>query len=109
MWASPLLWVQIGLLAIILIIAPIYAIYAPRFRTSTEQPKALNLPKGSVRAMLALLIVGSYAYVLVLGQFMEDGLFDKVLAAFGTLAGAVTGFYFAGRGTDQNIVQNGEK
>ena len=33
---------------------------------------------------------------------MEDGLFDKVLAAFGTLAGAVTGFYFAGRSTGQN-------
>jgi len=47
--------------------------------------------------MLALLIVGSYINFLMFGSAFFEDQFDKILAAFGTLAGAVTGFYFAGR------------
>ena len=101
MWSSPLLWIQIGLLLTVFIFLPLFATWFGKPEGSAEKPKGLNLPKGSVRAMLALLIVGSYANVLVLGPSMGADLFDQVLTAFGTLAGAVTGFYFAGRSTDQ--------
>jgi len=62
--------------------------------------KGLNLPEGSVRAMLALLIVGSFVNVLLFGADVLGDNFEQVITAFGTLAGAVTGFYFAGRKSD---------
>ena len=59
--------------------------------------RGLGLPSGSVRAILALLIVGSFVNVLVFGGDVFGDEFEQVITAFGTLAGAVTGFYFAGR------------
>ena len=47
--------------------------------------------------MLALLIVGSFVNVLLFGASVLGDHFEQVVTAFGTLAGAVTGFYFAGR------------
>ena len=53
--------------------------------------RALSLPNGSIRAMLALLTVG--AFVLVLGAAADDH-FEEVVTAFGTLTGSMIGFYF---------------
>ena len=51
--------------------------------------------------MLALMSVGSFVILLVLGPGAPEmeKFFDKALAAFGTLTGAVIGFYFGNRGT----------
>jgi len=51
--------------------------------------------------MLALLSVGSFVILLVLGPGAPEmkEFFDKALAAFGTLTGAIIGFYFGNRGT----------
>ena len=80
--------------------------------------RAFNLPRGSIRGMLALLAVGSFVIVLTLGggiaskttTTIDGGTttttikttrpidnFDQVVTAFGTLTGAIIGFYFGGR------------
>ena len=55
--------------------------------------KGLNLPEGSIRAIVALLIVGSFVNLLLFGSSIMDEHFEQVVTAFATLAGAVTGFY----------------
>ena len=98
-WFDPaLLWTEVGLLILILLVAPIYAVS----RSKTDVPfRGLNLPEGSIRAILALLIVGSFINVLLFGTSMLGENFEQVVTAFGTLAGAVTGFYFAGRKSNE--------
>ena len=54
--------------------------------------RGLHLPNGSIRAMLAIAIVGSFLIYLA-----DGGSNKEILVAFGTLSGAVTGFYFSGR------------
>ena len=100
--AQPLFWIEVVLLLLILLAAPIYASMRS-VHAGSESLKGLNLPKGSVRAMLALLIVGSFVNALLFGASLLDDHFEQVITAFGTLAGAVTGFYFAGgkSGDDQ--------
>ncbi len=93
---EPLFCIELGLLILVLVIMPGYAACRSCHKNS-EALKGLNLPKGSVRAMLALLIVGSFVNVLLFGAPVLGDSFEQVITAFGTLAGAVTGFYFAGR------------
>ena len=101
-WSSqPLFWIEGVLLVLILLAAPLYAVWRS-WSEGSEILKGLNLPEGSVRAMLALLIVGSFVNVLLFGANVLGDHFEQVLTAFGTLAGAVTGFYFAGRKSDGN-------
>ncbi|MCE2522300.1 MAG: hypothetical protein J4F49_03650 [Rhodobacteraceae bacterium] len=96
-WANhPLVWTEAGLFFLILFALPVYAAWRSRSQGS-ETLKGLNLPAGSVRAMLALLIVGSFVNVLLFGATVLGDNTGQVFTAFGTLAGAVTGFYFAGR------------
>ena len=97
---NPLYWTELSLLILVLLAAPIYAIYAQRGSSLSVPLRGLSLPKGSVRAILALLIVGSFVNVLVFGANVLGENFDQVITAFGTLAGAVTGFYFAGRSAE---------
>lgn len=59
---------------------------------SIKELRGLALPRGSIRAMLAIAIVGSFLIYLVFGDNNTN-----VITAFGTLSGAVTGFYFGGR------------
>ena len=62
--------------------------------------KGLNLPQGSVRAMIAIGIIGSYLITLSVGAFLiEKELFNIILTAFGSLSGAVIGFYFGSGGS----------
>ena len=60
--------------------------------------RAFNLPRSSIRAMLALFSIGSFVNVLALGPgVIPDEYFDQVVTAFGTLSGTILGFYFGGR------------
>ena len=98
MWLQePLFWIEIVLVGLVLIGAPIYAKWARRTDESSKSLRGLNLPRGSVRAMLALLIVGSFVNILVFGAAVFPDHYDQVITAFGTLAGSVIGFYFGGR------------
>ena len=76
-----------------------WPIYAATTASNTAELRGLNLPRGSVRAILALVIVGSFVIFLVFMPFVggEAKNLDKALVAFGTLSGAVSGFYFGGR------------
>ena len=98
MWFyEPLFWIEIVLVGLVLIGAPIYSKWARRTDESSKSLRGLNLPRGSVRAMLALFIVGSFVNVLVFGAAVFPKHFEQVITAFGTLAGSVVGFYFGGR------------
>lgn len=59
--------------------------------------RGLGLPRGSIRSMLALLIVGSTINFLLFGENVAGERFDQVAAALSTLSGSVIGFYFGGR------------
>ena len=95
-WHSPLVIVQCLWMALIAIGAPLYSKCAAP-KNNKEELRGLNLPRGSIRGILALLAVGSFVNVLVLGGPALGKHFDSILAAFRTLTGAMTGFYFANR------------
>jgi hypothetical protein len=116
----------------------IYAVAVWRTRNweqgSREPPlKGLALPEGSIRGMIAFLLVGAFIMFIFFGNgvlsspqetqkydangklvetttTVDTTLFTTVLTAFGTLTGAVAGFYFGGRGSqvrDEKGVKNG--
>ena len=92
---------ECGLLLVVLVLMPFYSWYVgKKTPCANKNLKGLNLPEGSIRAMLALIVVGSFILVLVLGPGIEGmkDYFDNVVTAFGTLGGAVIGFYFGNRG-----------
>ena len=92
-----LFWAEIGLFSVVLLGYPIAAWVIRQFSNSdTVGDRALFMPNGSVRAMLAILIVGSFLNVMVLGSTLKH--FDQIIAAFGALTGSVIGFYFGTRG-----------
>ena len=95
-WHSPLVIVQCLWMVLIAIGAPLYSKCAAP-KNNEKELRGLNLPRGSIRGILALLAVGSFVNVLVLGAPVLGAHFDSILAAFGTLTGAMTGFYFANR------------
>ena len=88
---------------------------------SFQSLKGLALPKGSIRGLIAFLVLGGFLLFAFLGIHIfpteviketADGvktttkgydasLFNTVLTAFGTLTGAVAGFYFGGRGAQR--------
>ena len=82
-----------------------------RDSTGKEVPalKGFALPVGSIRGLIALLVVGGFVIFIFFGrEALEVGtadaaeakdLYVTVLTAYGTLTGAVTGFYFGGRGS----------
>ena len=65
--------------------------------------KGLNLPQGSVRSMIAIAIVGSFLITLSLGPLAIDKeQLDVIFTAFGSLSGAIIGFYFGSGGSGAN-------
>ena len=90
---------QILLLIGVFVWLPLLSHHKGSQGNSASSPlKALNLPAGSVRSMLALAIVGTFLNVLAFGGcILDEQHFNSVLAAFGTLAGSVLGFYFGSR------------
>ena len=97
-----LFWAEIGLLMIVLVGYPlaVWCIRGRRENQEWKQDRAMFLPRGTVRAMLALIVVASFVNVLVLGSKIPH--FDQVLAAFGALTGSVIGFYFGTRSAQQS-------
>ena len=101
---SKLFWMQLVLLLIVFVGMPMWAGHL-RTQMNPEDTKAndagtraFNLPRGSIRAMLALFSIGSFVNVLALGPgTIPDEYFDQVVTAFGTLSGTILGFYFGGR------------
>ena len=97
-WDSPLVigelaW--IGFLSLLVILAKCC------IRSGIASPselRALNLPRGSIRALLAMFAVGSFVIVLVFGGPTIGEYYETILAAFGTLTGSIIGFYFGNRG-----------
>ena len=58
----------------------------------------LGLPKGTVRSLLALSIVGSFLISLSLGPlFLDESYFHLVVGSHGTLIGGAVAYYFASR------------
>ena len=98
-----LVWAEGILLVVVLILMPLYAVWVGGKQAGGLKPtlKGLALPEGSIRGMLALMSVGSFVILLVLGPGAPEmkEFFDKALAAFGTLTGAIIGFYFGNRGS----------
>ena len=89
-----------GLIAlVILMFLPLLA--CSKCNVNGDQLRGLSLPRGSIRAMLALWIVGSYIILLVFMPFMDDSnnqeTVKTIITAFGPLVGATIAFYFAGR------------
>lgn len=94
--------------------------------------KGLALPDGSIRGMIAFLLVGAFVMFIFFGNdvlsssqetkkydanenlvetttTVDTTLFTTVLTAFGTLTGAVVGFYFGGRGSQVRDEKGVEK
>jgi hypothetical protein len=61
--------------------------------------RGLALPNGTVRSVLALLVVGGFILFAFVGRGIvgDNEQFTAILAAWVTLTGAVTGFYFGSR------------
>ena len=96
----PLFSVESILLLIVLVALPAYAIR--RTKGNTNIPlKGLALPKGSVRSMLALTVVGSFVVFLVFGGTIPSigDRFTEILAALTGVAGTIIGFYFGSGGS----------
>ena len=96
-WKSPLVIVE-GAWIVFLLLLVVLAKCRNRFGVSTPvELRGLNLPSGSVRAILALFSVGSFVIVMVFGGPALGTYYDMVLAAFGSLTGSIIGFYFGNR------------
>lgn len=104
LWAGGLLFVTV------LIVLPLIAATISLIKPNDSKPKlkGLGLPEGSVRSMLALLIVGSYMIVALIGVgYKGEGELrhlGEILSALAGVAGAVIGFYFGSRGSKGSSV-----
>ena len=99
----PLLIAEGALLAIALVALPIYAASKARQRKDLSL-KGLALPQGSVRSMLALIVVGSFVVFLTFGgvALPAGTRFTEIVAALTGVAGSIVGFYF-GSGGSSNL------
>lgn len=102
-WKSPLVVVQCVWMVLVTVGAAAYSYFMSKKKNSGDiinegELRGLNLPRGSLRGILALATIGSFVNVMVLGAPVLDDKFDSVLAAFGTLTGSIVGFYFGTRG-----------
>ena len=98
--SAPVRWPLVGLFFVVLVVYPSVA-WSIRWRGNASggaRPRALYLPNGTIRAMLALLTAGTF--VMVLGSQVKEH-FEEVLTAFGTLTGTMVGFYFGTRGVQK--------
>lgn len=87
------------LIVLILFVLPLLSYCQnKRGNVASESLRGLGLPSGSIRGMLALLIVGSMVNLLLFGHCaLDDAKFDAVLDAFTAISMAVIAFYFANR------------
>ena len=92
-----------GFIVISLLVLGGLPLMAHRVGKDQNERRGLGLPRGSIRGMLALWMVGSYLLFLVFApalaktkDFSEETV-EAVMTGFGPLVGAVLAFYFAGR------------
>lgn len=97
LWKSPLVVVEFVWLVLIGVGAPLYSWAVSKQDKDTSNLRGLNMPRGSIRGILALLVVGSFVNVLVLGHPSLGKSFEAVVSAFGALTGSIIGFYFGSR------------
>ena len=93
---SPLLLAQ----SLWLVLVGVGALLLSRWsaRAREDELRGLNLPRGSIRAMLALLVVGTLINFLVFGGSAFDGEdFARILGVLAGLTGAVIALCFRGR------------
>lgn len=91
---------EIILIVLILFVLPLFSYCQNKQgKIAPESIRGLGLPSGSIRGMLALLIVGSMVNLLLFGHcaLLDDTKFDAVLDAFTAISMAVIAFYFANR------------
>ena len=96
---NSLLIAETALLVIVLVGYPLWAKHRPP--ADPAPPRGLNLPKGSVRSMLALVSVGSLVVVATFGvETLDADQYQRVVTMLATLAGPILGFYFGSRGAE---------
>ncbi len=103
---TPLVVAASILLVVVLVGYPALArFWAP---PAAAPPRGLNLPRGSVRSMLALLVVGAFVVFAIFGveAFDADG-YQRVVTTLGTLAGPILGFYFGSRHSASRLDRGG--
>ena len=94
------------LLIVVLICIPWYA--AKKAKDRKLPLKGLALPEGSVRSMLALMVVGSLVVLIVFGGpiMKESENFAQAVSALTGIAGSILGFYFGTRSNDKSDSSN---
>ena len=93
--AKHLAGVELALVLVVLLGLPMLA--HSRKNGEPNEIRGLGLPRGSVRGMLALLIVGSTINFLLFGSEVVGESFGEVVGVLSTLSASVLGFYFGGR------------
>lgn len=72
--------------------------------------KSLGIIRGSVRALIALMLIGTVCFMLIapyiVGPVETSG---EILATVSALAGAVTGYYFKSMDDEAGNEANSEK
>ncbi len=93
--------VELGILwVVILVVWPCIARYrATNGNSDASELRGLGLPRGSLRGMLAALVVGSSLLALVYALFSNGDTLQKAASVFGPLAATVLAFYFGSRGS----------
>ena len=93
-----------------------YITYRKNWQVKQSELRGFSLPNGTIRSMLALLIVSFYLIFIIFGysfifDIYEDmdeplnekaldnvsNIYQSILTAFTGLSAAVVGFYFGGR------------
>ena len=93
--------VYVLFLLFVLVGIPGYVIYKRDGDHGKGEP--LNLPTGSVRAILAIGIIGGFLITSGLGPlFIDPDYYSIIISNLATLSGGVTGFYFGSRNRNGN-------
>lgn len=95
-WSSPLVIVECLWFLLVAVGFPTYSYIAGKC-VDKKELRGLNMPRGSVRAILALIVVGSFVNVLIFGAPALGPGYQPTIVAFGALTGSIIGFYFGNR------------
>jgi len=97
----------IASIAFLCLLLIIFLFVAAFFQSKKNGNEALGLPKGSVRAIIAILFIVFFMLLAVIFYFDENmnthnaDLAKQILTILGTLVTAVSAFYFGSKATEQ--------